>query len=108
MSTPVESDKRDRGGVGLHNEFSSMEAGCGRDEQDYSNALMQRARQIDSYPVISFPANLTLTECSRFSLQPIQRHLCMPLLPAGLMIVMLYFLTHLLLYTEQRFLTHSI
>lgn len=31
MSTPVESDKRDRGRVGLHNESSSMEVACGRD-----------------------------------------------------------------------------
>lgn len=45
MSTPVESDKRDRGRVGLHNESSSMEVACGRDgdkeggrdEQDYSS-----------------------------------------------------------------------
>lgn len=31
MSTPVESDKRDRERVGLHNESSSMEVACGRD-----------------------------------------------------------------------------
>lgn len=31
MSTPVESDKRDRGRVGWHNESSSMEMACGRD-----------------------------------------------------------------------------
>lgn len=31
MSTPVESDKRDRGRAGLHNESSSMEVACGRD-----------------------------------------------------------------------------
>lgn len=31
MSTPVESDKRDRGRVGLHNESSSMEVACRRD-----------------------------------------------------------------------------
>lgn len=43
MSTPVESDKRDRGRVGLHNESSSMEVACGEgwreggDEQDYSS-----------------------------------------------------------------------
>ena len=30
MSTPVETDKRDRGRVGLHNESSSMEVACGR------------------------------------------------------------------------------
>lgn len=45
MSTPVESDKRDRERVGLHNESSSMEVACrrdgekegGRDEQFYSS-----------------------------------------------------------------------
>ncbi|TKS78410.1 hypothetical protein D9C73_012764 [Collichthys lucidus] len=30
MSTPVESDKRDTGRVGRHNESSSMEVACGR------------------------------------------------------------------------------
>lgn len=30
MSTPVESDKRDMGRVGRHNESSSMEVACGR------------------------------------------------------------------------------
>lgn len=44
MSTPVESDKRDRGRVGRHNESSSMEVACGwdgekegRNEQRYSS-----------------------------------------------------------------------
>ena len=31
MSTPVESDKRDRGRASRHNESSSMEVACGRD-----------------------------------------------------------------------------
>lgn len=31
INTPVESDKRDRGRVGLHNESSSMEVACGKD-----------------------------------------------------------------------------
>lgn len=31
MSTPVESDKRDAGRAGLHNESSSTEVACGRD-----------------------------------------------------------------------------